>query len=271
MLIPKILKIEVTNRCNARCVFCSHRFFDEKRLKDMPIELVRRLLDEAATWKRKPEVQFSGFGEPTLYGHLVESVEYCSQKGMRSHFYTNGMMLTPSLIEELVQSGLTWFLLTVDARDKKTFESIRVGLNFETVENNVKEAWKICKNSKTNMRLASVMCKENKNDITNIKNHWKDYAHSYKIIGEIPLVEGRTKYHPANYCRKKAWTQILVRVNGDVPFCCIDVADEYITSGNVKNQNMLEIFNSKEAVDLRNRISQEKDLPPMCQRICFSK
>lgn len=271
MLIPNFLKIEVTNRCNASCLFCSHRFFDEKRLKDMPIELVRRLLDEAANWKRKPEVQFSGFGEPTLYGHLVEAVEYCHQKGMRSHLYTNGMMLSPSLTENLVQSGLTWFLLTVDARDKKTYESIRVGLEFETVEYNIKEAWKICENSKTSMKLASVMCKENKYDIDNIKNHWKGYAHSYKIIGEIPLVEGRVKYHPANYCRKKAWSQLLVRANEDVPFCCIDVADEYTKIGNVKNRNMLEIFNSKEADDLRNRVRQGKDLPPMCKRICFSK
>jgi len=77
MPTPQILKIEVTNRCNAACVFCSHRFFDVKRLRDMPLKLVKRLLDEAATWKRKPEVQFSGFGEPTLYPHLVEAVKYC--------------------------------------------------------------------------------------------------------------------------------------------------------------------------------------------------
>lgn len=271
MLIPEILKIETTNRCNAQCLFCSHRFFDEKRLKDMPFELVKRLLDEAASWERKPDIQFSGFGEPTLYGHLVEAVDYCHQKGMKSHFYTNGMMMTPSLTEKLVQSGLTWFLLTVDARDKKTYEDLRIGLNFEAVEYNIKGAWKICKNSKTNMRLASVMCKENRNDITNIRNHWKGYAHSYKIIGEIPLVKGRTKYHPANYCRKKAWTQLLVRANGDVPFCCIDVLDEYTKIGNVKKRSMLEIFNSKEARDLRSRVQQGKNLPPMCKRICFSE
>ncbi|GAH31045.1 unnamed protein product, partial [marine sediment metagenome] len=106
-----------------------------------------------------------------------------------------------------VQAGLTWFLLTVDARDKKTYEKIRVGLKFETVEHNVKEAWKICRNSKTKMRLASVVCKENRDDISNIEKYWKPYAHKYTRIGEIPLVEGRVKLHKANYCRKKAWRQ----------------------------------------------------------------
>lgn len=240
-------------------------------MRDMPIEMVKRLLDEAATWRPKPAVQFSGFGEPTLYPHLVEAVQHCTRKGMRSRFYSNGMMLTPSLTKELVQAGLTWFLVTIDARDKETYESIRVGLDFETVEYNVKEAWKICRKSGTRMEIGAVKCKENKDDIANIKKYWEKHSEVYTIIGEIPLVEGRIKYHPANYCRKKPWTQLLVRANGDVPFCCIDVEDKYTNIGNVNNQTMLEIYNSTEVRNLRHNIEQGKNLPPMCRRICFSR
>lgn len=235
----------------------------------MPFKIVDRLLTEAATWRPKPIVQFSGFGEPTLYPHLVDAVTRCQEKGLRCYFYTNGMAMTPALTKKLVKAGLTWFLITVDGRDKETFEKIRAGLNFETVEHNVKEAWKICRNSNTKMRLGCVICEENKHDVVNIKKHWRSFAHRYDTWGEIPLVPGRVKHHAAIECRRKPWQQLLVRANGDIPFCCIDVTDEHSNVGNIYKHTMLKIFNSSEFNSFRKRVTERKNMPEMCKKICF--
>lgn len=268
MHIPEIVKLEVTNRCNARCVFCSHRQLDPETLGDMPFQMVKRLVYEASGWNPRPKIQFSGFGEPTLYPYLVQAVRYARAKGLRCYIYTNGQLMTPDLTRRLVKAGLTWFLITVDARDKATYEKIRVGLDFDTVSNNIEAAWKICRNSHTKMRLGSVICPENRSDIPGIKRHWRRYAHKYEVWGEIPLIKDRV---PQLYkrCRGKPWTQLLVRVNGDVPFCCIDVADEYTTMGNVKKAKMLWIYNSPGFNVLRRRVKSLRNIPRMCTLVCL--
>ena len=269
MIKPKILKIETTNRCNAQCIICTHKTFNPKRLMDMPFETVKRLIDEASTWK--PIVQLSGFGEPTLYPQLVDAVKFCRKKGMPCHIYTNGMLMSPELTKKLVDAGLTWFIITVDGRDKETFEKIRVRLNFETVEYNIKEAWKICRNSKTKMRLGSVICKENKHDIKNIARYWRPYAHNYRAWIEIPLVHGRVlpSYKTCGDRGWRPWTQLVVRANGNVPFCCIDVSDEYPSMGNVHESEMLQIYNSQKFNELRKRVKERRNMPEMCKLICL--
>ncbi len=269
MIKPKILKIEVTNRCNGRCIFCSHKFL-AKRLIDMPLETVKKLLNEASTWK--PKVQFSGISEPTLYPYLVEAVKYCHGKGMISCFNTNGMLMTPNLTRELVKAGLSEFLLAIDGRDREIYEKIRVGLNFETVKYNIQEAWKICRSSKTKMHLLHVKCRENQHDIRDIEKYWRSYAHKSHISSEIPLTlghpdadKGRVLPQHNKVC-DRPWTQLIIRANGNIPLCCVDLTDKYIM-GNIYKNSMLEIFNSKKFDKLKQRIKKGY-IPELCKHVC---
>ena len=269
-LIPKILKIEITNRCNSKCISCTHRFL-KSYFEDMDFELLKGLIDEVVKWKKKPEVHLTGFGEPTLYPHLVKAVEYCSKMGLHSCFYTNGILLTPSLVRDLVDAGLKWFFITLNARNEIDYKRFYNVSKFNDVDFNIKEAWKICRNSKTKMKGGSMILSENEADVSNIVKYWKPYFHSYKIFREIPLVQGRKGRH-INYCNTRPWTQIMVRCNGDVIMCCtsmMDIVNNY-TIGNVKDNSMLEIFNSSEFDKIRNIIKSGKNLPEFCN-ICLSK
>lgn len=274
MFIPEILKIETTSHCNARCPMCSHRFIDPKRLMDIPLKTVENLLDEASIWKAS--IQFSGIGEPTLYPHLVEVVKYCREKGMSCSFNTNGMLMTPDLTEKLVKARLSSFLLAVDGRDKETYEKIRVGLDFETVKYNIKEAWRICQSSRTKMRLLHVKTKENQHDIENILKYWQSYAHQSTISVEVPLALGHPdaiehynrhakRRRKGSACRRP-WDQLIVRANGDVPLCCTDLTDEHIM-GNIYENKLLEAFNSPKFNSTRKRM-KKGDIPELCRRVC---
>lgn len=231
----------------------------------MDFEVFKGLIDEATQWKKKPVVHLSGFGEPTLYPHLVEAVEYCRERRLRSCFYTNGILLTSSLMRDLVDAGLSWFFVSIYARNEVDYERLYNVSRFNDVDFNVKEAWNICSNSNTKMRGGSMICSENKSDISNIVKYWKPYFHSYKIFRELSFAQGRKEGRYTKYCTRP-WKQIMVRSNGDVVMCCtsmMDVENNY-TIGNVKDKSMLEIFNSSEYNKIRNIIKSGKNLPRIC-------
>lgn len=267
-MTPNILKIEVTTRCNANCIFCSHRFLNKKHLKDMPFDTVKMLIDQT-NWRWKPEIQLSGFGEPTLYPDLVKAVRYCHKKGLKSSFNTNGFLLTRDLMDQLIKAGLSQFRFAIDGYSKKTYESLRRGLNFETVLYNALDAWGLCRKSKTRMIILNVICKENENEFILLKDFWSRHSHKFEVNQEMPFVQGRVEQFYSDIC-DHFWTQMQVRVNGDVVICCLDFPPNYTKLGNVYETPLLEIYNSPSFNKLR--LNFKKSIyPDVCYRYCVRK
>lgn len=111
-------QIELTMRCNARCVFCSiwTKDFQKELDKEMTTAEVKRVidgLDKLGVFV----LNFTG-GEPTLRSDLSELVTYASKKGMMVTIATNGF----NLYEQLSKGNLTdaeMFMVSLDWPDKR--------------------------------------------------------------------------------------------------------------------------------------------------------
>ena len=109
---PKVrmLYLEVTHRCNARCVACYTKAgrekpdvltFDEKK------DVIRQAGDLGAR-----VVSLSGSGEPLLYERLFELIDYIRHLGMQVVVFTNGILLDEKAAERLIAAGaFTYFKL----------------------------------------------------------------------------------------------------------------------------------------------------------------
>lgn len=85
--------------CNLRCIMCeehsSYSNSQEQRKtkgnprRDMPIELLRRVLAEAAAMGAR-EIIPSTMGEPLLYEHFDEIIDLCHAHGLKLNLTTNG-------------------------------------------------------------------------------------------------------------------------------------------------------------------------------------
>jgi len=85
--------------CNLRCVMCEehspHSLLQPRRKaagaprREMPIELLRRVVAEAAP-RGLREIIPSTMGEPLLYEHFEEILEVCRQYGVKLNLTTNG-------------------------------------------------------------------------------------------------------------------------------------------------------------------------------------
>ena len=174
---PLALNVEITRKCNLECTFCWHRELDEQEKYHMSFDLFKKIINEAAAYKM-PAVNLNGLGEPMLHPHIVEMIAYCKKSGIEDiMFHTNGTIMTERRAEELIKSGLTQIIFSLDTTDKETYESMRINANFEKVNRNVERMIEVRNrmNSQTPyIRVTMVLTDKTIDQVEQFNEKWKD-------------------------------------------------------------------------------------------------
>ncbi|MCB9650926.1 MAG: radical SAM protein [Deltaproteobacteria bacterium] len=118
MIPSKTLSLITTFGCNANCAHCSV-FSGPKRTDEMPAELIRSLIDQAAADPEIDMVAYTG-GEPTLaFDALVDHMAYAWDKGLLAGLVSNsGWAASPevarSRFDQMTARGLSIYITSVD-------------------------------------------------------------------------------------------------------------------------------------------------------------
>ena len=116
-----MLFIELTDRCNERCIHCYAESSPDCNAR-LSREEIRRVLEEARALGN-PVVQFTG-GDPLLHPHLVFAVQTAhALEYPVIEIYTNGLALKPALMDAL-KPFTPCFALSVYAADAATHDRI---------------------------------------------------------------------------------------------------------------------------------------------------
>jgi radical S-adenosyl methionine domain-containing protein 2 len=115
-----VVNYHITNRCNYHCAYCFGKFDGQK---DPMLEDAKRIVDNIASYFFQNEItdgriNFAG-GEPTLYAHLDELINYASSLGIRVSIVTNGSLLTPELVCSW-QGKVSCIGISIDSIDNNT-------------------------------------------------------------------------------------------------------------------------------------------------------
>jgi radical SAM protein with 4Fe4S-binding SPASM domain len=133
--LPRRLQVEVTASCNLRCRMCIVRYRPTlPRSASMSFERFKALLDELPD---VTEVSLQGIGEPLLAPDIFAMVAYASARGVSAGFNSNATLLTRSAGERLIDAGLDWICFSLDGAGPETYEFVRDGARWETVERNI--------------------------------------------------------------------------------------------------------------------------------------
>jgi MoaA/NifB/PqqE/SkfB family radical SAM enzyme len=127
-------QIEVTSRCNLRCVMCPVTVLAERwPATDLAWETFERI---AAAFGSVKWVHLQGWGEPLLHRRLFDMIELAKRAGCRVGFTTNGTRLTPATNERLLTLGLDVLAVSIAGARASTHETIRAGSDFaKLIEN----------------------------------------------------------------------------------------------------------------------------------------
>ena len=114
------LHVELTNRCNFSCEFCPDGGMRRPR-GTMPLSTVRHILSQAGTERLALQAHFHVMGEPLLYPDLCEAVRIARGNGLEAWVTTNGSLLSPDLLAQLQDAGLSHLTISLQTPDAVSF------------------------------------------------------------------------------------------------------------------------------------------------------
>lgn len=122
--------LEITQRCNLDCTLC-YLSGNAEATPDPPLPVLFERIDRIReTYGPGVSVQVTG-GDPTLRerSELVAVVRRLSERGLRPSLFTNGLLATRDLIEELVANGLFDVAFHVDTTQRRKRWPTEAALN----------------------------------------------------------------------------------------------------------------------------------------------
>ncbi len=112
--------LELTNRCNFRCLFCPDARMRRPR-GQMDPALARRLLDEIAEKKLARWVNLSLMGEPLLHPQLIEIAAHGAGLGIPIHLITNVSLLNAENVRRLLDLPIAHLALSLQTPSAESF------------------------------------------------------------------------------------------------------------------------------------------------------
>lgn len=157
---PSKVYFEITRRCNLKCKYCynnSHINFAKELGKEQIFKLIDELYN-AGTF----EIRLTG-GEPTLHPDFFEIVQYISDKGFFLSLGTNGVW-PDDTIQQIIKTNIKTIIISLDGTETYNDRSRGMG-TFKAIVSTIKKLKTL---STANLKINSVLCKENKHQIDEI-------------------------------------------------------------------------------------------------------
>lgn len=118
---PIVANIEVTTRCNLKCIHCARSFYDIPP-QDMSIDTFDDILN---LLPHAYQITIVGLGEPLLHPNIVEIIEKASDKQRKVILVTNAILLDTQMSKDILSAGLSGIAFSIDASDPALLLKIR--------------------------------------------------------------------------------------------------------------------------------------------------
>lgn len=270
---PPCVQIEPTSICNYRCIMCyqADKSFSNKSngfMGHMSMDVFKKSIDELEG--NIEAITFASRGEPTLNKDFSKMLKYCEGKFLALKLNTNASMLNENLIHEILASDLQTIVFSIDAKDKDSYEKIRVNGKFDKVLKNLNLFNKIRstqydRSSKV-VRISGVKINE-KQDIEEMKRQWGDIADIIAFTNYVPWESSyENELNNIKSPCSELWSRLFIWQDGKVNPCDYDYKS-LLSKWNVNNETITQIWNSDYYNDLRNKhLNNERNKINPCNK-----
>lgn len=196
LMMPGVLQISLTNRCNLRCKMCSVYKYSTPQDEEMTLEEVEKIITVAKKQFGIKELILTG-GEPLLLGDIVTKIaEFARERDIRTTLTTNGFLFKKHA-ERLAGSGIVHFHVSVDGLEETHNhlrghpESFARAIESIKLLAEIREKYHYC----YSIGLAMLILKENIDEITELY-HYADKLH-VDIFDLLPYLPDNTDFSSA--------------------------------------------------------------------------
>lgn len=260
---PDYIQIETTIVCNADCEFCT-----QKKVTRKPVLMEEKVWKKIIDDTRGLGITYRPFllNEPFADPRMLDICKYIKQdKTAKLEFNTNASLLTKNITDELLNIGVDIMRFSVDGVFPEKYEQRRKGLNLNIVNENTEYFCKQTKNTNTLTELRMIAFPDTEEEQKLFTDKWNNIAKKVSItdLYSYPW-EGQTG--SINKPCLKIRKEMFFYVDGRATLCCWDTNERAII-GDVKNHNVLDIWNSTKVKELRTLLDNgEREKINLCSR-----
>ena len=236
IVLPSEVEISESGLCNRKCSFCPRSDPNYNHVNEFISEdLHSKLCDQLSELKYKGVIRYSGFVEPLLDKNIYNLINKAKKTlpNAKVEIVTNGDVLNKARLKKLFDNGLDTILISV-------YDSEEDAIKFE----------KLCKElpleKKQYVIRKRYLPPEQDFGIT-LSNRAGMMENAEYKINTLNKALNEPCYYPSY--------TFFMDYNGDVLMCPHDWGKKIIL-GNMKNENFLDIWASKKAINLRKKLNK---------------
>jgi radical SAM protein with 4Fe4S-binding SPASM domain len=288
LMAPVYLSIEPTNACNAQCPVCETGKNEMARKKGLlDPDAYRDFIDQVAPTTNSILLYF--MGETFLHKHAYDMIRYTRDKGIYVETCTNGDFVDA---KGVIYSDINKISFQLGGMTEETHQRYRAGTSLakehakliELIEERRKHP-----ESNVQIEVGFIVMRHNEHevpaflkwaeeigvDVANIidpcvRNMFEAYAYlpkdkTYWYYDDEAFEAGilQPRVLPQNECMW-IWNSLQINWNGEAVPCCRDPNGKHIL-GNVFEDGLLRVFNSKKARDFRHQVLTKQGDVDLCK------
>lgn len=290
---PFTIVVDPSSICNFKCKYCIHSLSNNKlqsigfKSKIMEYNLFAKIIDDIRIFNDKVKcLQFGKLGEPLINKDLPKMIDCAkrSEKFERIEIITNGVLLTPQIIDELISSGVDVIRISMQGiTQKKYYELAGVNLNFELFRNNIEYLYKNKKQCLIHLKMIDIGL-DNYDDEKKFYKIFEKSCDELSIQYTSPLFSKYVNY--AKLARDnnlnlfgdkllkvcicpRPFISLAISSGGIITPCCREAAKE-ITLGDVKTDSIFEVWNGEKLKKFRlNQLNNKRKTYEICKDCYF--
>lgn len=159
------MEIEFNRNCNFNCVYCYNQH-DPKGRKELTRDEARDVITQAGELGAKKIIVLGG--EPMLYPHIMEMLQFITELGMEVELFTNGTNITGAVAKQLADYKVV-VALKMNTSDEKLQDMLsgRPGA-YRHIHNAFDNLKKAGYPHTVPMGISTVICRQNFDELTKI-------------------------------------------------------------------------------------------------------
>ena len=261
----KKIYVEITNKCNLNCSFCSEI---KKPKKEMTIEEFKIVISKIKEYT--DYIYLHVKGEPLVHSKLDEILSVCDKEKIKVNITTNGTLLSEK--KEILLKH-------------KCIRQINVSLHSENnKENYLDQVFETCDELSNNIYISyrlwtlidNKLDKQSTEVVDKIKKHYNlstDFVDkikenifiNYENIFTWPELDNDINVNGKCYGLR---THIGILVDGTIVPCCLD-SNGVINLGNIFKDDLKDALNSKIVNDMIEGFKNNKSVCELCKHCDF--
>lgn len=215
-------------QCNQKCTFCYAAGQCKAQTKELGTEDWKRIIEKLYK-ANVPMVTFTG-GEPTMRADIAALVSYAEK--MVTRLNTNGINLTPELVNELKKAGLDSVQVTLYSHNEEIHNSLVGCDHFKDTVEGIKNAVK----AGLDVSVNTPLCKKNE-DYEKTLEFIKSLGVSFVTVSGL-ICTGMAEINHEDYDLSE--DELFEIVKGAKMFCTLNEMEMDFTSPGLISKERLE-------------------------------